>query len=61
MCQTGFRLDVQKEQRICFTRASAAPSVTQFTPALLAQAAEILPAGASSSAPKPLILADNEH
>ena len=60
MSQTFFLFDSQKEQPVCFTLASAAPSVVQATPALLAMAAEILPITAPAAA-KPLILADKEH
>lgn len=60
MCQTAFLFDVQTEQPVCFTLSSAAPSVTEFTPVLLALAAQILPAS-TPSALKPLILADKEH
>jgi hypothetical protein len=59
MCQTFFLFDTQKEQPVCFRLASAAPSVMEVTPSLLAMAAEILPASASGA--KPLILADKEH
>jgi hypothetical protein len=61
MCQTFFLFAAQKEQPVGFTLASAAPSVIQVTPTLLAMAAEILPASASASATQPLIPADKEH
>ena len=58
--QTFFLLDAETSQPICFTLASSAPSATQASPDLLRLAAEILPRP-SSSALKPLVLADKEH
>jgi len=60
MGQAFFLLDCQTGQPLCFTLASAAPSVVDATPDLLRLAAEILSAPAAAT-PKPLILADAEH
>jgi len=60
MGQTFFLLDGQTGQPLCFTLASAAPSVVQATPELLRLGAEILAARTPASV-KPLLLADKEH
>jgi hypothetical protein len=57
MAQTFFTLDAETKQPVCFTTASAARTVTQATPDLLALTDSIL----KPNAPKPLVLADNEH
>lgn len=55
--QTFFCLDVDTHQPVAFTTASAARTVTQATPELLAMAQAIL----QPSDPRPLVLADTEH
>ena len=55
--QTFFSLDTDTKQPICFTVGTAAKTVTQATPELLALSADIL----QPSSTHPLLLADNEH
>jgi hypothetical protein len=58
MAQCFFCLDLESAQPLCFTLASAARTVSQATPELLALSKEIL-----NPAPDrgPLVLADSEH
>lgn len=58
--QTFFCLDADTHQPLAFTLASGARTVAQATPELLAPVAEIL--GVTPAvAPRPLVLADEEH
>jgi hypothetical protein len=58
--QTFFCLDADTQQPIAFTLASAARTVAQATPELLALAQQIL-CLAPELAARPLVLADEEH
>lgn len=58
MAQCFFCLDVDTQQPLCFTLASAAKTVTQATPELLELSEKILNPSADQA---PLVLADSEH
>ena len=58
MAQCFFCLDLESAQPLCFTLASAARTVSQATPQLLALSKEILNPASDRS---PLVLADSEH
>lgn len=58
MAQCFFCLDLDSAQPLCFTLASAAKTVTQATPELLALSKEILNPAPNQG---PLVLADSEH
>lgn len=57
MAQTFFCLDADTSQPVCFTTGVAARTVTQATPALLANATQILGPDAQGA----LVVADTEH
>jgi hypothetical protein len=58
MAQCFFCLDLETQQPLCFTLASAAKTVTQATPELLALSEKILNPAPDQA---PLVLADSEH